>query len=98
MVNERRWRKATDDYPALVTDLVGQLAAMNSMVTLTAEFSGDVTRYRWLKDGEIVFNEHGTSLTFTTLDRSDYGFFQIVASNGALATASSVVEVEFLAP
>ncbi len=90
------WVEATNIYPTLVTDLTGQSVTMNSVITLTAEFSGNITRYLWLKDGEVIPDEHSNSLTLTITDRGDYGSYQIVASNGALATASSVVEVEFL--
>jgi len=83
---------ATAVAPVITTQPVGLTATAGALVKLTALASGVPTpTYQWQKNGVDLVGATSSTLTFTSVQRSDVGNYRVVATNtGGSATSNAV--------
>jgi alpha-tubulin suppressor-like RCC1 family protein len=84
--------------PLITTQPVSASAALGSPASLTAGVSGQNLHFQWLKDGAILPGQTGGSISFGSLQLTNCGNYQLVATNtyGMAITLPASLSVPFL--
>lgn len=79
--------------PVLATSPAGGSFKVGDSITLTGSFTGVVTTYEWLKNGELVPNQTTATLSIPFARATDAGSYVLRASNatGSAETAAAVI-------
>jgi hypothetical protein len=81
--------------PVISQDPVGENAPTGGTVVLRVQATGDNLTYQWLKNGQPIVGETGSTLTLDNLQESDAGRYTVAVQNaaGRVVSRSAVVDV-----
>jgi hypothetical protein len=86
---------AVSEAPIITQDPVGENAPEGGTVVLRVQATGSNLSYQWLKNGQPIAGETGTTLTLDNLEQSDAGRYSVAVSNptGRVVSRLAVVDV-----